>query len=74
MYPDISNMNENSIEWLSKRFILTTTNNKDVEINGILDKFEGIEMNFLFVDHHYYILWLAVLQTDNEIHYIQLHF
>ncbi|XP_071575057.1 uncharacterized protein [Temnothorax nylanderi] len=62
IYPDIANIKEKSMDWLSERAILTPRNDKAGVINDILLKsFEEGEMNYRSVD--------SVVDTDDAVNY-----
>ena len=62
IYPDISNMNVKSMDWLQERAILTTWNDKSADINEtLLQSFERVEMEYKSVD--------SVVDVDDAVHY-----
>ncbi|XP_071579388.1 uncharacterized protein [Temnothorax nylanderi] len=62
IYPDIANIKEKSMDWLSERAILTPRNDKAGVINDILLKsFEEGEINYRSVD--------SVVDTDDAVNY-----
>ena len=62
VYPDISRIQEKSMDWLSERAILTSKNDTASEINDkLLDSFEGEVVEYKSVN--------TLLQSDEAVNY-----
>lgn len=62
IYPNISNIKNNSIEWLCERAILTPKNDKATAINELLlGEFKEQVVEYKSFD--------SVVQTDDAVHY-----